>query len=419
MDIKTLVIAMIGHVSLLGILALYFSSRQAGTRAVGVWGAAMILLAAALSAVSLRNVAPDLISITLANTLITGSIVVSYRALRLFKGMPVQDSFGMAAIGVTAGLIFVFSAIFPNMTIRVIVVSVIGAVLLARNAREMRSDAPVEVRASWGYMQAVFWTACALMVLRIVATLALPPGTELMAPSPAQNLFFLLIFLMITGASFGAFWLEFQYMQYELSRQAARDLLTGMLNRRSFLIEFERELARVRRGSGVLSVAMFDLDHFKRLNDTYGHPAGDEVLRAVAASMQGSIRLPDVLGRYGGEEFVLLMPDANTEAAMSVTERIRIAVGLGGVEWNGERLTITLSGGVASFPRDGTNSTALIAAADAALYTAKRAGRNRILRAAIGPATAAPATVAPADVDRPIATTGTHAKPRVSIRNPR
>ena len=331
----------------------------------------------------------------------------------------------MAVIGVTAGLIFVFSAIFPNMTIRVIVVSLIGAVLLARNAREMRGEAPVEVRASWGYMQAVFWTACALMVLRIVSTtLALPADTELMAPSPAQSLYFLLIFLMITAASFGAFWLELQYMQYELSRQAARDLLTGMLNRRSFLIEFERELARVRRGSGVLSVAMFDLDHFKRLNDSYGHPAGDEVLRTVAASMQGSIRLPDVLGRYGGEEFVLLMPDANTQAAMSVTERIRIAVGLGGVEWNGERLTITLSGGVASFPRDGTNSTALIAAADAALYTAKRAGRNRIMPAAVAPVgaaptSAAPAGAAPADAERPVATTGTHAKPRVSIRNPR
>lgn len=422
MDIKTLVIAMIAHVALLGILALFFSWRQPSTRAVGVWGAAMILLAAALVAVGLRGVVPDFFSITLANTMVTASIVISYRALRVFRGMRVEDSFGLTAIAATAVLIFVFSEIYPNLAIRVLVVSFIGAVLLVRNAREMRGDGPVEVHASWNFMQGVYWIASALMVLRLGSTLFLSSDAELMTPSPWQAIYFLGILLLITAASFGAFWLEIQYMNYELSRLAARDLLTGMLNRRSVLIEFERELSRLRRTSGVLSVAMFDLDHFKMLNDTWGHPAGDEVLRVVAASMQSSIRLPDVLGRYGGEEFVLLMPDTNLEAAMSVTERIRAAVEAGGVEWNGQRLSISLSGGVACFPSDGTNVNTLVAAADAALYAAKRAGRNRILPARAVPDGGASATGhsvtngAPAQAEQ--TTMDMHATPPVSIRSP-
>ncbi len=418
MDIRTLVIVMIAHVSLLGVLALYFGWRQSSTRAVGVWGAAMIMLATALAGIAMRDQVPDLISITLANTLVTGAIVLSYRALRLFKGMRVEDSFGLAAVAATAVLIFVFSEIFPNLAIRVLVVSVVGGILLVRNARETRGDGPVEVRASWQFMQGVYWVAAALMALRVVSALFMRPDAELMGVSPWQSTYFLAGILLITAASFGAFWLEIQYMNYELSRQAARDLLTGMLNRRSFLIEFERELSRLRRSSGVLSVAMFDLDHFKHLNDTWGHPAGDEVLRVVAASMQASIRLPDVLGRYGGEEFVLLMPDTNLEAAMSVTERIRVAVASGGVEWKGERLSISLSGGVACFPSDGTDIASLVAAADAALYAAKRAGRNRIM-----PAVAPAAAPSPAFGGEARALAGehamdTHARPQVSIRSP-
>lgn len=416
MDIKTLIVAMIAQVTLLGVLALYFSWRQPSTRAVGVWGAGMVVLAAGLAAVAMRGMVPDLISITLANTLVTASIVISYRALRVFKAMRVEDSFGLSAIAATAILIFVFSELVPNLAIRILVVSVIGGILLVRNAREMRGDGPVEVRTSWTFMQGVYWAAAALMGMRAVSTLFLGGGGDLMSTGPVQSAYLVAVLLLITAASFGAFWLEVQYMHYELSRQAARDLLTGMLNRRSFLIEFERELARLRRTSGVLSLAMFDLDHFKRLNDTHGHQAGDEMLRVVASAMQSSIRVQDVLGRYGGEEFVLLMPDTSMDAAMSVAERIRAAVGNIEADWNGARMTINISGGIACFPGDGRNSTGLIAAADEALYAAKRAGRNRILPAA-GPSSAHARGDAQPDVE-PAQARRTHARSPASIRNP-
>jgi len=383
MDTRTLVIALLAHLSLLGMLAIYFGARQAGTRAVGVWGGGLLMVAAGFGAISLRGVVPDLLSITVANMLAMAANLFFYRALRIMKGKPVDDPLGLAALAATTVLIYLYSEVVPSLAARVVVVSFISGLFYARNALELRDAVPAEARASQRFMQGLYWFATVLMVLRIASTLR-DQGPDLMAPNIAQSVYFLMLLLLSTAASFGIFWMENQYLHHELARQAARDSLTGMLNRGSFMAEFERELARVRRGAGALSLAMFDLDLFKQLNDAHGHPAGDEVLRNVAASMQASIRQPDILGRYGGEEFALIMPDTDTEAAMRVAERIRAEVQTRGVQWQDQRLSITISGGIASYGLHGQSGDALIAAADAALYAAKRTGRNRVLLAVAG-----------------------------------
>jgi len=383
MDPRTLIVVLLTQVSLLAALALYFGMRQKGTLAVGAWGVGLAMTAAGLACIALRGVAPDFVSITVGNTLTTGAYLPFYRALRIFKGKPVDDPLGLGALVATVVLIYVFSAIVPNFAARVVIVSFIGALFFARNAIELGSGMPEEVRVSARFMQSVYWLTAALAAARVVANLN-SPVASLLVPNATQTAYFLAILMLITAGTFGMFWMEIQYRNLELVRQAARDSLTGMLNRRSLLSEFERELARVRRGGTMLSVAMFDLDNFKRLNDAHGHQAGDEVLRSVAASMQASIRQPDILGRYGGEEFALVMPDTDAEMAMRVAERIRIAVQMSVVEWQNERLSITISGGVAAFAANGVTAEALIAASDAALYEAKRAGRNRVVQAAAG-----------------------------------
>ncbi len=122
---------------------------------------------------------------------------------------------------------------------------------------------------------------------------------------------------------------------------------------------------------------MADVDGFKDYNDTYGHPAGDEVLKKVAGILVASTRAGDCSARYGGEEFAVLLPDTVGEAALEVAERIRSRVAR--QEFPGRK--ITLSVGLAEFPRDGDTAERLIASADAALYAAKREGKNRIVRA--------------------------------------
>ena len=380
MDPRTLAIALVAQLLVLGSLSLYFGGRRQAIRPMGPWGVGLLLVAAGFGGIALRGVVPDFLSITVANTLNMGANLFFYRALRMYSGKPLHDPVGLAALVACSVILYVYSAIVPSLPVRIATISSAMAFLFARNALELHGPAPEEVRSSRRFMAIVFWALAAVLAVRFAYALV-NRDTDLMASNFAQCTFFILVMLLATVATFGMFWMVIQGLNLELTRQAARDSLTGMLNRRSFMLELERELARVRRGGGILSVAMFDLDHFKELNDTHGHPAGDEVLRGIAATMQATIRQPDILGRYGGEEFALLMPDTDAAMAMKVCERIRVAIQMGGVEWNGRRLSITISGGVAAFALHGATSEALIAAADAALYEAKRAGRNQVFPA--------------------------------------
>lgn len=163
-----------------------------------------------------------------------------------------------------------------------------------------------------------------------------------------------------------------------LKEQAIRDPLTGLFNRRYLEESLERELARALREGYPVSVVMADIDHFKQLNDTYGHPAGDEVLRQLARLLREQARASDIPCRYGGEEFLFVLPHTNTETALDRADQWRQAFEELQVPFGDLHLRATFSAGVASYPGHGRNASALIDAADRALYEAKHQGRNRI-----------------------------------------
>jgi len=171
-------------------------------------------------------------------------------------------------------------------------------------------------------------------------------------------------------------------LQESLRYQSIRDPLTGLFNRRYMEESLAREMSRVRRAKGSLGVIMLDIDYFKAFNDMFGHAAGDEVLKEVGALLQKSIRAADIVCRYGGEEFMVIMPDASQEVVVERAQQIRAMVEKDIVfEFDGERQSVTLSAGVAIYPVHGELIDAMIACADAALYQAKRAGRNRVVLA--------------------------------------
>jgi diguanylate cyclase (GGDEF)-like protein len=179
---------------------------------------------------------------------------------------------------------------------------------------------------------------------------------------------------------------ELTHAVRRLREQAMRDPLTGLYNRRYLMDSFERELLRAKRGGERLGVMMIDLDHFKRCNDTYGHAAGDAVLRSVAKYMQSLIRGEDILCRYGGEEFVLVQAKASTEAVMQRAERFRQEIGSHEIVHDGRRIApVTLSIGIAMFPDHAAGAESLLQAADVALYRAKEAGRNRVVMTEASP----------------------------------
>lgn len=173
---------------------------------------------------------------------------------------------------------------------------------------------------------------------------------------------------------------EINALQSKLTDQANRDPLTGLYNRRYLDATIERELARSKRYGRPLSVMLVDIDHFKRINDTYGHQAGDEVLKALAAMLHA--RETDVACRYGGEEFLLFLPDMPLEIAVERAEFIRARCAANTVEFGEFPIRCQISVGIACYPDHGTSAKELIRHADQALYRAKDAGRNRVVVAA-------------------------------------
>ncbi len=183
-------------------------------------------------------------------------------------------------------------------------------------------------------------------------------------------------------------WRQRDRAEAALARLAVTDLLTGLLNRRGFFEHATSAIAQARRSRVPVAVAMFDIDRFKLINDGYGHDAGDAVLRQVAAALSADQRAGDVLGRFGGEEFVLLTPGNDASQAAITVERLRAAVRSAVLHPAGKAASVTMSAGIAGLEDQGdverSINTALIAA-DTGLYEAKRAGRDRAVIAAGGP----------------------------------
>jgi diguanylate cyclase (GGDEF)-like protein/PAS domain S-box-containing protein len=175
---------------------------------------------------------------------------------------------------------------------------------------------------------------------------------------------------------------EQRALMEKLALQARNDSLTGLNNRRYFLERCEEELNRTVRSEKAMSLLMLDIDHFKKVNDTYGHKSGDQVLIQLAEIMRHTLRTIDIIGRYGGEEFVVLLPETDAGAAMEIAERLRVNVAESAfVLEAGMPLKVTVSIGVSSLTAGQTNIDIMINAADGALYRAKNTGRNMVMLA--------------------------------------
>jgi diguanylate cyclase (GGDEF)-like protein len=165
-----------------------------------------------------------------------------------------------------------------------------------------------------------------------------------------------------------------------IAEQSVRDALTGTYNRRKMDEQLVTELARAERHERPLSLLMFDIDHFKRVNDSLGHPAGDEVIRHVAKIGADGLRKSDFIGRYGGEEFVVILPEISIAGAMVVAERIRGRIAATPATFEGRSIEVTVSVGVAEFGAASCTVETLLGEADQALYLSKKNGRNRVSR---------------------------------------
>lgn len=245
------------------------------------------------------------------------------------------------------------------------------------------------------------WVALALALLLMVERRALPLWAALNdVPTDFLNsLFGLLISALMVLALFGLVRMlnELREAEVELRLLATTDVLTGLLNRRQLLLELDAEIRRAQRGGRPLSVLMLDIDHFKLVNDRYGHAVGDEVLVKAMARCRQELRTIDLLGRIGGEEFVVALPEADAEEALVAANRLRLSLAQNPLVTSAGPMTITISiGAVTMQPALVVHATLalqpheimqqLLKDADDAMYVAKREGRNCVRVAPSNPA---------------------------------
>lgn len=283
-----------------------------------------------------------------------------------------------------AGLAFYqniwFTVLHPNIHARVIANSMLFFLINAASARALFIRIEQPLRTAYWFTGASFAIVAVMFLIRAIVVYLLPADTYgLYSQIPLNPASFFVGGMSQMSIAFG-FVLMLNYrLAADHQKLASTDALTGVMNRRSLEQEAARLLARCSRNGETLAVMMIDVDHFKSINDRYGHWVGDEVLKQLTALAEKSIRGGDYLARYGGEEFCILLPASAEKDAWLLADRLRQVFAGTAIECGGEVLSSTISIGIADSAHAGLAFTSLIVAADKAMYRAKQDGRNRVI----------------------------------------
>ena len=382
LDIRTLIFNLLLFALVFAVGIFLLQRSQPRMHALRWWAAAIAAAGAGFLLLSLRGTVPDFLSVIVANDLMLVALCFFLEGVVRFRSLPRAYYWwlGPILLVVLTLLLLYYTYVEPSVSARILAVTLINAVPAVLAAWLLIKDIPRSLKPSHYFTAAGFIQFAVVSVGRIMHTLIAPPA-DLMMAGPVQAMIFLSIFFLLVVASFGCVWMVSAYLAEELELQARTDPLTGAMNRLALDETIVRELSRANRGKRPLSLLMFDLDHFKRLNDRLGHLSGDVALKRVTAATLQQLRATDLLARYGGEEFVVVLPDTDKVRAAETAERLRKRVEAQQID-RGDGAILTASYGVSTFPEDGADQDSLIGRADAMLYAAKQAGRNRVMASA-------------------------------------
>jgi diguanylate cyclase (GGDEF)-like protein len=374
LDVTTLFVVATCVTGLLGLLLL-FAWAKTRIPALAWWGAAYLIGGLSVAAWSLDGLVSPSIPTGIANSLLFIACGMMWNAARVFHGRPVLVS---ALIGGAAT--WLFACLFPDFAqwpaARIVLSSMIVASYTFMTAVELWRERRKTLRRRWpAIFVPMLHGAVFLFPIPLASLLPADHGTVTLSTGWVA-LFVLETMLYAVGTAFIVLVLATERTLRIHKDAAMTDELTGVLNRRGVLQAAQSLIAQQARKGEAVSVLMFDLDHFKAINDKYGHAIGDKALHVFAATASAGTRTTDIVGRFGGEEFVVLLP-GNIASANVVAERVRKAFEIAGATVANCDLNATVSIGIAS-GQPGTDIVALLAAADAALYRAKANGRNRV-----------------------------------------
>ncbi|MPZ56464.1 MAG: diguanylate cyclase [Rhizobiales bacterium] len=377
LDVPTLIVVTIFIATMAGGLMLFSWLQNRAVAALLWWGAAYLAGAVGTALLGARGHIPDFWSINIANAVLLASVGLTWCGLRSFDSRPVSPWYavwGSAVWLIACGV----GEFYQSLNARIALGSAIAAIYAALAVRELWRSRHDRMLSRWLAM-VLFGFHGLIYLVRVPLTwiVTLPPEAGLFQTKWLP--------LGIFEALFYTFGTAFMLLTMTKERAEARhkhaafiDPLTGVPNRRGFVARAEPVLARCRNEARPVSMLLFDLDHFKRINDTFGHQAGDDILVEFCRAAQNRFGPEDVFARLGGEEFVCVLPGTQAQAAFAIAERIRSDFDAGKRTIGAAHVRATVSIGMANSADAGGDLTGLLGAADKALYQAKAKGRNRV-----------------------------------------
>jgi len=357
---------------MLGAMLMFFGSQEK-IPALNWWGSAYLLGAVSIA---IWTVAGSKLGVPLSLALNAAGFVACgmvWNASRVFHGR--KPNFPGLVLGAIVWVAAVVVLPPEDSAPRLTIGAAIIAIYAALTAAELWTERRRAMQKRWPTIAVPVLHGCVLMLPILLGNL-LHPHDEALASSIWVTIFSVELVLYAIGTVFVIFMLVSDRTVTAHKTAASVDPLSGMLNRRGFAEACSRVIEREAASGRPVTVMIFDIDHFKSINDRFGHPAGDEILKLFSTIVVNNLRISDLSGRIGGEEFAALLP-CSLEEGVLVAERVREAFEGSGIECEEGAVETTVSIGVAGGPA-GTELEVLLAAADTALYQAKRTGRNRV-----------------------------------------
>ncbi|MEC4590349.1 GGDEF domain-containing protein [Nitrospirillum amazonense] len=353
--------------------------RQAG---LSYWAASGFAQAAGLA----LNSEPGWVGLLSSHFLIFTGYGLAYVGVVRFLGRPTHETWPVLVLGALLAAVFLwFTVGAPESRGRILVSSLFFTALSAAMAWHLVRHAERDLCPA-ATVTGTLYAAWALLALaRAGWALVIDWEGTVQEPHAMKVATRLVIICVTTTVTNGYLWMISRRLDSELMQQARQDPLTGVANRRVLWSAGEMEVSRALRHHRALSLLMIDIDHFKAVNDRWGHGTGDALLVAVADCLTRELRRSDILARVGGEEFMALLPETGLEDAWAVAERVRQQVATITVDRPQGPVRCTVSIGVATLGADGHVWEELVTAADQALYRAKDTGRNRTETLSVGP----------------------------------
>lgn len=344
------------------------------------WGAGNFLIAAGLLLIGLRGIIPLWPSAVLGNSLLFSGFLLLYISFSLLLRKPqAMLRYLMAAL---AYFIFFNLLIAFDIAVRhrIAIISLMLAMLSIGMIRRASGSKNPHTQNARRLMQIFYAIALINSVARGLHSEFFSNGAALIfEPTFIQILSFISYYFALIGASIAYLLMHSGLAYHDLAATANKDMLTGVRNRRNFLEIADRDWAQAQRTWRPLSVMMLDLDNFKKINDEFGHLVGDEALRRFGEVLNNAVRTVDLVGRYGGEEFCIVLTDTSPDVARHSAERIRRDFEALELMAKGRRVPLSVSIGISGMAAGDTRNLAqLLGAADEALYDAKNSGRNCI-----------------------------------------